>query len=123
MKTPFLRFGLLFVLLFGGIALRAEDLGAIKARMVQRQPALDNLRKQGAVGENNRGFTEVKKAGGDAADVSAAENRDREVVYADIAKKAGSDADQVGRARARQIAGNSTAGVWLQRESGDWYQK
>jgi uncharacterized protein YdbL (DUF1318 family) len=32
-------------------------------------------------------------------------------------------AEQVGRARARQIAAQSPAGTWLQAESGQWYQK
>lgn len=123
MKTFLIRCTLVSVFLFGGIALRAEDLGAVKARISQRQPNLDTLRKQGVIGENNRGFTEVKKAQGDAAAVSEAENRDRQVVYSEIAKQTKSDADQVGRARARQIAANSTAGVWLQRDSGEWYQK
>ncbi len=112
-----------FALLLASPLLHAQDLAAIKSRMAQRQPALDALRKDGSLGENNRGFTEVRKASGNAAEISSAENKDREVVYADIAKKTGSTAEQVGRARAKQIANNSTAGVWLQRESGDWYQK
>ncbi|HYP18055.1 MAG TPA: DUF1318 domain-containing protein [Opitutus sp.] len=44
-------------------------------------------------------------------------------MYAAIAKQTGSSADQVGRARALQIAGASAAGVWLQKEDGSWYKK
>lgn len=117
------RFGIALLLLLGAPLLQANDLDAVKARMVERQPSLDALRKEGFVGENNRGYTEVRKVSGNASEVSSAENRDRELVYADIARRAGSTPEQVGRARARQIAGSSAAGVWLQRESGEWYQK
>lgn len=126
MKTPMLRFLLLFVTLAfcgGAITARAEDLGAVKARMNQRLAKLDHLKSSGAVGENNRGFVEVRGGGGDAADVVAAENHDRETVYAAIAKQTSSSADQVGRARARQIAAASAPGVWLQRDDGNWYKK
>lgn len=101
----------------------AEDLSAIKARMDQRLNQLDQLKAGGAIGENNRGFVEVRDGGGDAASLVAAENSDRQAVYAAIAAKAGSSPEQVGRARARQIAAGSAPGVWLQDESGTWYKK
>ncbi len=104
-------------------SVRAEDRGAIRARMEQRLPTLDALRKSGAIGENNRGFTEVRQNVDNASSISSAENRDRETVYAAIAKDQGSSAETVGRIRARQIATNSAAGVWLQSDSGEWYQK
>jgi len=118
-----------FFLLATGLALgcavlpaRAQDLGAVKARMSQRLSQVDALKSKGAVGENNRGLLEVR-GGGDAASVVSAENADREVVYAALAKQTGSSADQVGRARAKQIAAGSAAGVWLQRDDGSWYKK
>ena len=102
---------------------RAEDLGAVKARMNQRLPQIDQLKAAGEVGENNRGFVETRGGGAEAAAVVSAENRDREAVYAAIAKQTGSNADQVGRARARQIANASAPGVWLQKDDGSWYKK
>jgi uncharacterized protein len=126
MTYPFFRFALLLALVVGAtaVAARAQDLAAVRQRMEQRLPALDALRQQGALGENNRGFTEVRQAAGDAARISQEENRDRETVYAAIARQqSGVTADQVGRARARQIAQSSAPGVWLQRESGEWYRK
>jgi uncharacterized protein YdbL (DUF1318 family) len=105
------------------VAVRAEDLGAVRARMEKRIPQIDALKTQGALGENNRGFLEVRAAAADADSVSAAENTDRTAVYAALAAKTGSTSDAVGKARARQIAGNSAAGVWLQRENGEWYKK
>lgn len=126
MKLSLLRFITLaaaFVLGIAAVTALAEDLGSVKNRMNQRLAQLDQLKSSGAVGENNRGFVEVRGGGGDAATVVSAENADREVVYAAIAKQTGSNSDQVGRARARQIATASARGVWLQKEDGSWYKK
>lgn len=101
----------------------AQSAAEIRNKMAQRLPQLDDLKGKGAIGENNRGFVEVRTATGNAAQVVADENRDREAVYALIAKETGATPDAVGRARAKQIANQSRPGVWLQRESGEWYQK
>lgn len=123
MKNAFSRLALLlFVLVLAPVMTRAEDLGAVRARMEQRLSRIDALKSSGALGENNRGLLEVRTAG-EATAVAADENRDRAVVYAELAKRTGATADSVGHARAKQIAANSAAGVWLQRESGEWYQK
>ena len=122
MKIPFSRLALvLLVLVFAPVLTRAEDLGTVRARMAQRLPQIDTLKASGGLGENNRGLLEARS--GEAGSVAAAENRDREVVYAELAKRTGASTDSVGRARAKQIAANSAKGVWLQRESGEWYQK
>jgi uncharacterized protein YdbL (DUF1318 family) len=126
MKTRFLPLWsvmLLFAAVCATAALRAEDLGAVKARMSERLSQLDQLKSSGEVGENNRGLVEVRGGGGDAASVVREENRDRQVVYAAIAQQTGSSADAVGRARARQIAAASRPGVWLQKDDGSWYRK
>lgn len=125
MKTILLRLCLVVSLLLAAatIARAAEDLGAVKARIEQRLPKLDSLKASGAVGENNRGLVEVRGGGGDTAAVVAEENDDRGAVYAAIARQTGASVDGVGRARAKQIAANSAAGVWLQHEDGSWYRK
>ena len=105
-------------------ALRAEDPGAIRQRMEERLPQVDTLKAQGALGENNHGFLEVRGSGSpDASRLASAENDDRGKVYGQIAAQAGSTADEVGRARAKKIAENSKAGVWLQADDGHWYRK
>jgi uncharacterized protein YdbL (DUF1318 family) len=98
-------------------------MGAVKARLAQRLGSLDRLKSSGAIGENNRGLVELRDASPAAGDLVAAENRDRGIVYSAIAEQTGSSAETVGRARAKQIAGASAAGVWLQRDSGEWYKK
>jgi uncharacterized protein YdbL (DUF1318 family) len=125
MKTILLRLCLLVGLLLGGVASAraAEDLGAVKARLAQRLGSLDQLKSSGAIGETNRGLVDLRAASPTAGDLVAAENRDRGLVYAAIAQQTGSTVDTVGRARAKQIAAASAPGVWVQRESGEWYKK
>lgn len=120
MKTFVFRSVFFVLVLSFGAFLCAEDLGAVRGRMDQRIAQVDALKTQGSVGENNRGFLEVRGGGGDASAVVAAENKDRQVVYAALAQKTGSSPDQVGRARARQIAQYSSPGVWVQDEAGNW---
>jgi len=105
-------------------ALRAENLGVVKQHMAQRLPQVDALKGRGAVGENNRGFLEARAAlSGAENGIVSAENSDRGQVYGALAQQTGSSADQVGRARAKQIAQGSKPGVWLQDEGGRWYRK
>ncbi|HEY9250333.1 MAG TPA: YdbL family protein [Rariglobus sp.] len=122
MKPLFLRIFLFSTLLLGSAApTRAEDLGAIRGRMEQRIGRIDALKTQGVLGENNRGFLDVRS--GDDQGVAAAENADRASVYAALAKKTGASADDVGKARAKQIASASAKGVWVQLENGQWTKK
>lgn len=105
------------------VTVSAQNAGAIRQRMEQRLPQIDELKAKGAIGENNRGLLEVREAAGNAASVVADENRDREAVYGLIAQQTGATADSVGRARAKQIAANAKSGVWVQDESGAWKKK
>ena len=125
MKSILLRICLLVGLLSAGVvaAGAAEDLGAVKARLAQRLGSLDQLKSSGAIGETNRGLVDLRAASPAAGDLVAAENRDRGIVYAAIAQQTGSTVETVGRARAQQIAAASAPGVWVQRESGEWYKK
>ena len=123
MKTIFIR-SVFFIFALCLVSLvRAEDFGAVKARMEQRLSQVDALKEQGAVGENNRGLLEVRGGSADAGAVVSAENKDRETVYTALAQKTGSSVDQVGKARAAKIAQNSRPGVWVQDEAGNWKKK
>ena len=107
----------------GTVAVRAQDPG-IKARMEQRLGALDDMKDRGVVGENNRGFLEVRgNASGQDQQVISDENSDRRTVYAAIAAKTGASADTVGRQRAQQLAGLAKRGHWIQDANGEWRQK
>lgn len=123
MKSTLLRLSLLlFTLFLAAPVMQAEDIGVVRARMVERLPQIDSLKASGALGETNRGFLEIRE-GDSGTTVAAEENRDREVVYAELARRTGTSAEAVGRARAKQIANASAPGVWLQRENGEWYRK
>lgn len=112
-----------FVLGIAAVTAMAEDLGAVKTRMNQRLGQIDQLKASGAIGENNRGFVEVRGGGGDAAAVVSAENQDRQTVYAAIGKQQGVSPDEVGRVRAKKIAAASAPGVWIQKDDGTWVKK
>lgn len=102
---------------------QAQSARELQGRMAQRLPQIDELKAAGALGENNRGYLEVREDKANAAALAADENRDREAVYALIARETGSSAENVGRARAKQIAAQSKSGVWVQDESGAWRKK
>jgi uncharacterized protein len=105
------------------VSIAAEDLAVVKARMEQRLPLIDELKAKGVVGENSRGMMELRGGNVEAGDAVAAENRDRGIVYAEIARQTRTTVEQVARVRARQIAGASAPGVWLQKDDGTWYKK
>jgi len=122
MKTRLLI--LLALLCSFSLPLMAEGIADVRHRIEQRLAQIDALKAQEAVGETNRGFLEERKTGvANAASIVAAENKDRETVYAYIARETGANADSVGRARAKQIAANSKPGVWVQDEGGRWIKK
>ena len=127
MKTFWIRwlFTLTLLAFFAATpGLHAQDLGAIKQRLMQRIPAIDALKERGVVGENNRGFLEARGAlSAENTKVMSAQNTDRSAAYGALAQQTGSSPDQVGRARAKKIAEKSNAGVWLQDEGGRWYRK
>ncbi len=121
MKTLFFRLLFVSALFFATSAVRAEDMGVVRGRMEQRVSRIDALKTSGVLGEDNRGFLAVRS--GSDGGIAAAENADRATVYAVLGQKTGATADAVGKARARQIAAGSAAGVWLQRGNGEWYKK
>jgi uncharacterized protein YdbL (DUF1318 family) len=122
---------LLFRILFlvaaavgGAAVVHAEDLGAIKARMDNRQGAIDAMKSKHVVGENNRGYLEPRASlAPDEEKTVSDENSDRREVYAALAKKTGASPEEVGRHRAQQLALNSKRGVWVQESNGEWKQK
>ena len=108
----------------GTAVVAAEDPNAVKARMEQRQGAVDALKDRGVAGESNRGFLEARGAAtAQDQQIISDENADRRAAYAYIASQTGVNVDTVGRRRAQQIAIASKRGVWIQDQSGEWRQK
>ncbi len=122
MKKHLVRW--LIILCAVGATLMADEKADIARRMTERLPQIDALKERQVVGENNRGLLEARGQATSAdRQIVGAENQDRGAVYAIIARETGSTPEAVGRLRARKIAENSKAGVWLQDEGGRWYRK
>ena len=96
----------------------------IKARMQDRLPTIVQMKSDGLIGENNKGYLEfVPGAAKNNESVISAENNDRKSVYSAIANQQGTTADLVGTRRAIQIGEKASRGEWLQDASGNWYKK
>lgn len=95
----------------------------IKARMKERLPVIVELKAKSIVGENNKGYLEFVGEKKEKTDVVAAENEDRQKVYAAIAKQQGTTVELVGKRRALQLAQKADPGEWVQDADGKWIQK
>ncbi len=111
---------LLVSLLLGGFTAQAAS---VKERMLARIPAINALKDQGLIGENNQGYLEYRSGQQPEKETVTSENADRRTVYAEIARKEGVGIDLVEKRRALQIAQIGSAGHWFQRPDGSWYKK
>jgi uncharacterized protein YdbL (DUF1318 family) len=95
----------------------------IKERMAARIPAIDALKDQGTIGENNKGFLEYRTGNKPQQQLVAEENKDRALVYEAISKQQGAPTALVGERRAKMISDNGKAGQWFQKSDGTWFRK
>ncbi len=120
-QIGWLAIGVAFLLL---VITPAAQAGSVKERVAARAPEILKLKSQGLIGENNQGYLEIRGAGGgNAAGLVKAENSDRQMVYKAIAAKTGGSVAQVGQRAAAKRAQVAGASEWLQKPSGEWYQK
>lgn len=117
------RILLLAALCATAVVAPAASLDQAKAGMRERVPAIDKLKAAGAVGEANTGLLHVRTPGGETDAIAAAENADRAVLFAELAKRNGGTPEAAGKEFARQLAKATKPGVWVQREDGGWYKK
>lgn len=114
-------FGLLFFTNEGSCFAGADD---IKARMQERLPTIVQMKSEGMIGENNKGYLEfVPGAAKKNEGAITAENNDRKAVYSAIAGQQKTTPELVAERRAIQIAEKAAPGEWLQDKSGKWYKK
>lgn len=95
----------------------------IEERMTSRLSAISDLKARGIVGEDCLGYLRFIHGQTEQEAMIVAENSDRRMVYADIAKRYGTTVEQVGRRRAIQLAENARSGDWLQNAAGEWHRK
>ena len=101
----------------------SQETDALKARFRERLPALNELKAQGVIGENNRGYVEPLGSAPQSQDILQAENADRQALYSSIAASTGTTPELVGQRRALQIAAQEPSGHRLQDAQGNWVQK
>ena len=111
---------LLMLAAFGVTAAPADD---VRARMKERLPLLNKLKDAGVIGENNQGYVTVRDDSAETKGVVDAENADRKVVYAAIARKNNTTPELVGQRRALKIVETGKSQQWFQDAKGNWYQK
>lgn len=122
MKVSFLLVCLSFMYFFAS-SVCAQDMQAIKNRMVERKPTIDALKDQGVIGEGVDGYLHFRQQAGGAAGAVNAENQDRRTVNGIIARNEGTTVEQVSRKAAQKIIANARPGHWVQKADGTWYRK
>ena len=97
----------------------------IKDRFAARLPKINKLKEALIIGENNKGYLEIrdKTISPDDKKIIEEENADRKKVYEMLARKTGVSMDIVEKRRALKIAEKSKKGIWLQKPDGTWYKK
>lgn len=106
------------------VAQAQNDENAIKQRILQRVSAVDSLKIEGLVGENNKGLLEQRAMlAPPQTKTMNEENADRKALYAILAKRLGLSVTVVGQGRAESIRKKSASGVWIQEPSGKWIKK
>lgn len=99
-----------------------EVQSAISGRQ-SRFSALKQLKAQGAIGENNRGYVDALASTGDAVVLAQAENNDRRVLYQAIVDQNNLGAagmDKVEMVFAEVQRDKASSGEKIQSPSGEW---
>ena len=114
----------LFIVLFSLVAVVPITWAdGIKDRMKQRLPQIIQMKQQGVIGENDKGYLEYVSGKRPNQEIVEAENSDRRKVYEMIAKQQGVSIQKVEQLRAAQIVKKAIKGEMLKRSDGSWYKK
>jgi hypothetical protein len=99
----------------------------IKLRMKNRFAQISELKHSGKIGETPRGFAEaVNKEFALDEKISkliTAENNDRNLLYALIAKESQTSVEEVGMANAKRYFQKASDSDYFKTQAGDWKQK
>ena len=99
----------------------------IKIRMKDRFAKINELKKSGKVGETPFGFAEaVNKELAQDEEISkllTAENNDRRLLYALIAKESQTSVEEVGMANAKRYFQKASDSDFFKTQAGEWKQK
>jgi len=97
---------------------------ALEARR-QRYEQLTQYKREGLVGETNRGYVEAFSDDAAVRDLAAAENEDRQTIYASIAEQNGAseEVEAVEKAFAQEQRDRAEPGMKIQNPDGSWGEK
>ena len=99
----------------------------IKIRMQDRFAKISELKKSGKIGETPLGFAEaVNKEFAQNEPIIkllAAENDDRKMLYAIIAKESQTSVEEVGMANAKRYFQKASDSDYFKTQTGEWKQK
>lgn len=108
-------------------AAAADEKDELKQRFQERYPKLQELKRQGKVGETFLGYIDAVKPEFAREDevkrIIGAENNDRRRLYEIIAKEQDTTADHVGRRNAQRNFSRAGSNEWLRTEDNRWVQK
>ena len=123
-KTIYCYMIVLFSVLFMAANLSAaSSMSNIQQNMKKRLPEVVTLKKNGIIGENNKGLLEFITNNRQKANLVNAENNDRKTVYRAIAKQQKTTESFVAEQRAKQIRDKGEKGFYYQKPNGTWYKK
>ncbi|MCC7406738.1 MAG: YdbL family protein [Phycisphaeraceae bacterium] len=103
-----------------------DEKEALRKRFEARDPAVQQLKNQGKVGETYLGYLELRPGQSLDEQTQATfdqENTDRRRLYQIIAKEQNTAAENVGRRAAQRNFARAATGHWLKGEREGWYQK
>jgi uncharacterized protein len=99
----------------------------IKSRMKDRFAKVNELKKSGKIGETPFGFAEaVNKGFAQDEEISkliTAENNDRRLLYALIAKESQTSVEEVGMGNAKRYFQKASDSDYFKTQAGEWKQK
>jgi uncharacterized protein YdbL (DUF1318 family) len=119
------QWALWLVLVIAAVLTVAGSLPAqgIKERMKDRLPVIAELKKQGIVGEDNRGYLAFVGDVKTHETLIEQENQDRQTIYAQIAAQQNTSISVVEKNRALQLAERAAPGTYVQNPDGTWVKK
>ena len=95
----------------------------IKERMKERLPVIAELKQQGIVGEDNRGYLAFVGGVKSHETLIDQENKDRKAIYAQIAAQQNTSISVVEKNRALQLAERAAPGTYVQKPDGTWIMR
>jgi len=109
---------LLFCALGSGLSANFSD--SMKARLSELVAAKDS----GSIGEGVDGYVHLRDAGNSTAQkLVAAENADRQQLFASLSQKTGGSVQAVAEKFSKALASKAKKGHWFRKSSGDWIKK